>query len=102
MLDQLPGRKAPHVKAYNYDDEEEEPTPELDNEEAEIEAAFWGCTWAICLTLTLFHSDEHIHTCQAFCGRHGACRCWPEADEANLRVVMDGARSVGIKFASGA
>ena len=37
----------------------------------------------------------------AQCGK-GDNRCWPEADEANLRVVMDGARSVGIKFASGA
>ena len=36
----------------------------------------------------------------AQCGK-GDNRCWPEADEANLRVVIDGARSVGVEFASG-
>ena len=41
LLDQLPGMQTPNVKGHKYPDElgeEEEPTPELDNEEAEIEA----------------------------------------------------------------
>lgn len=36
----------------------------------------------------------------AQCGK-GDNRCWPEADEANLRLVIDGARSVGVEFVSG-
>ena len=36
----------------------------------------------------------------AQCGK-GDMRCWPEADEANLKEVIEGARTVGVEFAEG-